>query len=174
MLDINDGVQVILDWIKDNGGWEKNALYVTADHDHYLTLTESFPEILAKLIIRGQTHNITPKNNSNKNPMDAAVEAGVHDDKDKTQTEILNQFSTWTDEDIELVGHFWGPPGSGGNGWGSHSSRPVGLYYMGDDGCVEALEGKPYQVLGREVEGSDEKIDQVHLHACMLKALFGL
>jgi hypothetical protein len=29
-------------------------------------------------------------------------------------------------------------------------------------------------VLGREVEGTTGKIDQMHLHACMLKNLFGL
>lgn len=174
MLDISDSVQVIIDWIMDNGGWEKNSLYVTADHDHYLTLKDNFPEIVAKMIIMGETHNMTPANNSNKNPMSAAVSAGAHEDEDRTQTEILNQYSTWTEEDIELVGHFWGPPGSGGNGWGSHSTRPVGLWYMGDDGCVKALEGKPYQVLGRHVEGSEGKIDEVHLHACMLKNLFGL
>ena len=38
MLDIDDSVAEIMDWIKNNGGYEKNALYVTADHDHYLTL----------------------------------------------------------------------------------------------------------------------------------------
>lgn len=38
MLDIDDSVRVIYDWIMENGGWEKNALYVSADHDHYLTL----------------------------------------------------------------------------------------------------------------------------------------
>ena len=38
MLDIDDSVSEIMKWIKDNGGYEKNALYVTADHDHYLTL----------------------------------------------------------------------------------------------------------------------------------------
>jgi alkaline phosphatase len=27
-----------MDWIGKNGGYGKNALYVTADHDHYLTL----------------------------------------------------------------------------------------------------------------------------------------
>jgi alkaline phosphatase len=38
MLDIDDSVSEIMDWIGKNGGYEKNALYVTADHDHYLTL----------------------------------------------------------------------------------------------------------------------------------------
>ena len=38
MLDIDEGVSEIMAWIDANGGYEKNALYVTADHDHYLTL----------------------------------------------------------------------------------------------------------------------------------------
>lgn len=38
MLDIDDSVAEIMSWIDENGGYEKNALYVTADHDHYLTL----------------------------------------------------------------------------------------------------------------------------------------
>lgn len=32
MLDIDESVKAIIDWITANGGWEKNALYVTADH----------------------------------------------------------------------------------------------------------------------------------------------
>lgn len=44
----------------------------------------------------------------------------------------------------------------------------------GDDGCLEALVGKGYRVLGHEVEGSSGKVDEVHVHACMMKALFGL
>ena len=38
MLDIDDSVAEIMAWIDANGGYEKKALYVTADHDHYLTL----------------------------------------------------------------------------------------------------------------------------------------
>lgn len=38
MLDIDEGVAEIMAWIDANGGYEKNAIYVTADHDHYLTL----------------------------------------------------------------------------------------------------------------------------------------
>ena len=173
MLDIDEGVSEIINWIQSNGGWEKNALYVTADHDHYLTLNDDFPELLAKYIIAGQSRDITPRNNTNTNPMSAAVTAGYHL-TNRTQLDILDDFRTWTDQDIRNVGHFWGARGTGGNGWGSHTMRPVPLFYKGDNGCVNALTGKGYQVLGREVAGSPGKIDQVHLHACMLKALFGL
>lgn len=173
MLDISDGVQVILDWIDGHGGFAKNALYVTADHDHYLTLMDHFPEVLANLLIDGKSHLITPKNNSNVNPWDAAIAAGRHEDDSKDQVEDLSDFSTWTDEDTWAVGHFFGPRGSGGNGWGSHSTRPVPLFYAGDDGCLDALLGKGYQVEGRDVAGSPGKVDQVHLHACMQKHLLG-
>lgn len=174
MLDINDGVQVMLDWIAENGGWEKNALFVTADHDHYLTLKSNFPEAVANFLINGESHKITPQNNSNVNPWSVGTSAGRHEDDSKSVTEHIADFSTWTDEDIENVAHFWGSIGSGGNGWGSHSTRPIPIHYAGDDGCIAALEGKPYRILGKEVAGADGKIDQVHVHACMMKLLFGL
>ena len=173
MFDIDDTVNEIIKWIGANGGWARNSLYVTADHDHYLTLLPDFPERLAKLIIAGRSNEITPLNNSNANPQDLAVQAGRHQDN-KTQVEDLKAFSTWTDQDILNVGHFWGPRGSGGNGWGSHTQRPVPLYYQGDDSCIERMTGKPYQVLGRTVAGSPGKVDQTHIHACMLRNLFGL
>lgn len=46
MNDFDQAVQTTLDWIEQNGGFEENQLIVTADHDHYLTLTEDFPELL--------------------------------------------------------------------------------------------------------------------------------
>lgn len=141
MLDIDDSVKVMIDWIAENGGWEKNALYVTADHDHYLTLNDQFPEALAHFIIEGETYKMTPENNSNKNPWEAAIEKGRHDDGTQSTSEHIQDFATWTPEDVEAVGHFWGPRAAGGNGWGSHSTRPVPLFYAGDDGCVEALKG---------------------------------
>ena len=57
---------------------------------------------------------------------------------------------------------------------GSHSARPIVNYHGGDDGCLEAFTGKGYRVLGRDVEGTKNKVDQVHVHACMMKSLFGL
>jgi alkaline phosphatase len=173
MFDIDDTVGEIIKWVGANGGWSKNALYVTADHDHYLTLLPDFPERLAKLIVAGKSNEITPLNNSNSNPQDLAVQAGRYQDN-LTQIEDLKSFSTWSDLDIATVGHFWGPRGSGGNGWGSHTTRPVPLFYQGDDACIEQMTGKPYQVLGRTVAGVPGKIDQTHLHACMLRNLFGL
>ena len=153
MLDIDDSVREIMNWIDANGGYEENALYVTADHDHYLTLEPSFPEALANFIIEGMSKDITPKNHSNVNPWSTAINANRHEDDSKSQVEHIRDFTTWTAEDLENVQHFWGARGSGGNGWGSHSTRPVPLYYGGDDGCIEQLTGKGFQVVGRQVEG---------------------
>ena len=118
--------------------------------------------------------NSSPFNNSNRNAWSTAVAGGRHEDDSKSQTEHLADFSTWTEEELEQVGHFWGPRGSGGNGWGSHSSRPIPISYGGDDGCLEQLMGAPYRVVGKEVPGTPNKVDQVHVHACMYKNLFGL
>lgn len=175
MLDIDDSVRVIMDWIDANGGYEKNALYVTADHDHYLTLNDHFPEALATFMAAGDSHLITPFNNTNQNAWSNAINGGLHEDTmGKSQTELLDIMSTWSDKELEMVAHFWGPRGSGGNGWGSHSTRPVPMSYAGDDGCIEALLGAPYRVVGKEVAGSPGKVDQVHVHACMKKHLFGI
>ena len=174
MLDVSDSTQVMLDWIKANGGWAKNALYVTADHDHYLTLNDDFPERVATHLINGESHRMTPRSNTNVNPWSVAINAGRHKVPSKSQIEHIKDFATWTEADIKDAGHFWGAEGSGGNGWGSHSTRPVPLFYAGDDGCVEKMTGKGFEVLGREVKGIEGKVDQAHLHGCMMRALFGL
>lgn len=46
MFSFDDAVQTTIDWIEKNGGWKKNVLIVTADHDHYLTLNDNFPQLL--------------------------------------------------------------------------------------------------------------------------------
>ena len=162
VLDMDDSVRVILDWISTHGGWEKNALYVTSDHDHYLTLESNFPKVLAYLLIDGDSHNITPKNNTGIGAWDVAIQAGRHKDDGKSQVEHIREFTTWSEEDIESVGHFWGPRGGGGNAYSSHTTRPVPLSFMGDGGCIEQLTGSGYQVVGRRVEGRKNKIDHVH------------
>lgn len=139
-----------------------------------MTLEDDFPEALANFIIAGESHKITPENNSDNNPWDEAISEGRHEDDSKTQVEHIKDFTTWTEADVTEVAHFWGVRGSGGNAWGSHSTRPVPVFYGGDDDCIEQLTGKGFRVLGREVQGTEGKIDQMHLHACMLRSLFGL
>ncbi len=40
----DDAIRTIAHWVEGNGGWDDTALIVTADHGHYLTLTQ--PEAL--------------------------------------------------------------------------------------------------------------------------------
>ncbi|GJD20573.1 alkaline phosphatase [Rivularia sp. IAM M-261] len=47
MNSFDKAVQTTINWINQNGGWQKNLLLVTADHDHYLTLNPEFPQLLA-------------------------------------------------------------------------------------------------------------------------------
>jgi alkaline phosphatase len=165
MLDIDEGVGEIIDWINNNGGWDRNALYVTADHDHYLTLKPSFPERLANLLIDGMSHQITPNQ---------TIGSGYATHSFNGAQTPLSQLSTWARTDIDDAGHFWGVEDDGGNAWDSHTMRPVPVSYQGDtDNCIASLKSKGYNVLGKKVAGSPNKIDQVHLHACMLKALMG-
>ncbi len=46
MNDFDKSVQAVIDWVGKKGGWRKNLLIVTADHDHYLTLNDNFPQLL--------------------------------------------------------------------------------------------------------------------------------
>jgi alkaline phosphatase len=46
VFSFDDAVKTTIDWVGKNGGWSKNVLIVTADHDHYLTLGDKFPALL--------------------------------------------------------------------------------------------------------------------------------
>jgi alkaline phosphatase len=47
VLEFDLAVENVMNWIKDHGGFEENLLIVTADHDHYLTLNDNYPELVA-------------------------------------------------------------------------------------------------------------------------------
>ena len=47
-LDFDKSVGSVIDWIGKNGGWAENQLIITADHDHYLTLNNDFPDLVRK------------------------------------------------------------------------------------------------------------------------------
>jgi alkaline phosphatase len=55
--DFDKAVGTTIDWIKKNGGWEKNLLIITADHDHHLTLNPNFPELLKRFGAEDLTYN---------------------------------------------------------------------------------------------------------------------
>jgi hypothetical protein len=72
-----------------------------------LTLADHFPEALARLLIAGESHKLTPLNNSDTNTMDFVVDSGVYADtskrQSKSQTEHLADFATWSQEELDMV-----------------------------------------------------------------------
>lgn len=46
MNSFDAAIESTINWINNNGGFEENLLIVTADHDHYFTLTDNFPQLL--------------------------------------------------------------------------------------------------------------------------------
>ncbi|MDJ0553678.1 MAG: alkaline phosphatase [Microcoleaceae cyanobacterium MO_207.B10] len=136
-LDISDTVRTTHEWILENGGYEENLLMVTADHDHYLTLLDNFPELLANSLLEDGGESITPAFRG-----------------------------SWEEDSAIEVGHFWGTDISDGDQWGTHTSRPVPLYYQGpeaDEANVESLKGTGYTAYGKYVPGVSDFIDQVHI-----------
>ncbi len=57
VIAFDNAVKTTIDWIGKNGGWEKNSLIVTADHDHYVTLNNNFPQLLASNGAEALTYN---------------------------------------------------------------------------------------------------------------------
>ena len=100
--DFDQAVQTTMNWIKNNGGWSKNLLIVTADHDHYLTLN---PDFSAKLTAQDPATSDGLKFNAKD------ITFGKHNPKD--------------------AAHFWGSDPTQKYNWGSHSRRPVPVYYQG-------------------------------------------
>ena len=136
LKDFDESVEVVEDWVEDNGGWSENLLIVTADHDHYLTLNDDFPELLADELLLG--------------------EGG----------------ETLTTADVAEAGHFWGSDETVKNGWATHTSRPVPVYYQGADSeLIAEFEGSGYEAYGTEVEGVGTYIDQVHLGNVQITAV---
>ena len=46
MRSFDTAVSEVINWVGQNGGWKKNVLIVTADHDHYLTLNENYAQLV--------------------------------------------------------------------------------------------------------------------------------
>ena len=136
LKDFDESVATVDAWIQDNGGYEENLLIVTADHDHYLTLNDDFPELLADSLLTGEGGD------------------------------------ELTTGDVLESGHFWGSDETVKNGWGTHTSRPVPVYYQGADSeLITQFEGSGYEAYGTEVEGVGTYIDQVHLGEVQLEAI---
>ncbi|WP_107667994.1 alkaline phosphatase [Cyanothece sp. BG0011] len=141
LKDFNDSVRSVQEWIAQNGGFEENLLIVTADHDHYLTLNDNFPEVVAQELLLGE----------------GGLNLTMNDDPNES-------------------GHFWGSDETVKYGWGTHTSRPVPVYFQGpesDAAFLEGFLGEGYEAYGTEVEGVGTYIDQVHLGLAQLNALSG-
>lgn len=136
LRDFDESVAEVDTWIQENGGYEENLLIVTADHDHYLTLNDDFPELLADALLTGEGGD------------------------------------ELTTGDVAETGHFWGSDETVKNGWATHTSRPVPVYYQGADSeLIAGFEGSGYQAYGTQVEGVGTYIDQVHLGSVQLEAI---
>ncbi|MEH2448561.1 MAG: alkaline phosphatase [Nostoc sp.] len=103
MNDFDKAVQEVITWINNHGGWSKNLLLVTADHDHYLTLNNDF---VSKL-----TPNPDPNQSKGLKYNAKDITFNKHNSKD--------------------AGHFWGSDPNYKYLWGSHSRRIVPIYYQG-------------------------------------------
>jgi alkaline phosphatase len=132
MFDFDRAVGSTIDWIQNNGGWEKNLLIVTADHDHYLTLNPNFADLLATQGAEALTAALDPAS----------------------------------------AGHYWGANANTKFGWGSHTNRPVPVYYQGpgSEFLNDAI-GTGYQSYGFNVPGISGLVDQVHIYQTQAAAL---
>jgi len=126
--DLNDVTTTVTDWVQRNGGWEENLVMVTADHDHYLTLLPNYPKEIAESILASKAGDNEASEGGNKGY-----------DINLTPTLTRSGTSQWVTGDAEKVGHFWGTTttlkdGSTGigDGWWTHTQRPVPIYYQGE------------------------------------------
>ncbi len=135
VLDFDKAVGVAMKWIERNGGWQKNVLIVTADHDHYLTLYPNFPELL--------------------------------------RTKGAKALTYGSETDSASVGHSFGSIPEDKYGWGSHTRRPVPVYYQGRPFKLDKYIGKGYKNYGFDVPGVPNAVDQVHIYKAMYEAITG-
>ncbi len=148
MNDFDRSVQTTIDWINRNGGFSRNLLIVTADHDHYLTLNPDFASRLTA--------------------QDPATSRGLR----------FNALDiTYNRHNPAQAGHFFGSDPTQKYNWGSHSRRPVPVYFQGVGSEVLT------RFLGQEVRFTDSTgstysvpgvrglIDQSHIFQAMRAAV---
>lgn len=167
--DFNESVEVVKDWIANNGGFEENLLIVTADHDHYFTLLDNFPEVLAQDLLLGDgglslTEDGAPFNEELGKSLGDAEASGHFWGSDFTVND--NGTPDDTSDDITVVEDKYA--------WGRHTNRPVPVYFEGpqdDVDFVNGFLGEGYEAYGEEVAGVGTYVDQVHLGVAQLEAL---
>ena len=151
--DFADSVGVVQDWIAENGGYEENLLIVTADHDHYFTLNEDFPELLRN---KG-AEALTTAVDKNGNPI-------LETNEDGEVVKVDN-------EDPTASGHYWGSDPNEKYGWDTHTTRPVPVYSqgVGSDYLNDAT-GTGFESYGQQVPGINGLVDQVHIGQAQFNA----
>ncbi len=147
MNDFDKAVQTTINWINNNGGWSKNLLIVTADHDHYLTLNPDFPSKLTA--------------------QDPNVSGGL---KFNAKDITFNQHLPAN------AGHFWGSDPTQKYLWGSHSQRIVPVYYQGaSSSTLTRFLGQGFQMTDSSgtysVPGVRGVVDQSQIFQAMKTAL---
>jgi alkaline phosphatase len=168
--DLNDVTTTVTDWVQRNGGWEENLVMVTADHDHYLTLLPNYPKEIAESILASKAGNNEVVEGGNKGY-----------DINLTPTLTRSGTSQWISGDAENVGHFWGTTttlkdGSTGigDGWWTHTQRPVPIYYKGEGSeVVEQFVSTGIEAYGTIINGVPGMIDQAHVSHAMEAILLG-
>ena len=147
-LDFDRSVGTVINWIRAHGGWERNQLIVTADHDHYLTLNDDFPDKLRSQGAKGLTD------------VDTAVEAGHYWG---SQPVVAN------DKDGKELAE------TGKYGWGNHSNRPVPIYYQGfaSDVLTKSI-GQGFKLYDNDIPGIPGLTDEVHIYRTQLAAVNGV
>jgi alkaline phosphatase len=144
-LDFDRTVGTVIDWIKAHGGWERNQLIVTADHDHYFTLNDDFPDRLR----RQSAQNLTD--------VDTAIEAGHY----------------WGSQPVvakDAAGKELSETGK--YGWGNHSNRPVPVYYQGYAANVLTKSiGQGFKLYDNDIPGIPGLTDQIHIYQTQLAAV---
>ncbi len=158
-LDFADSVEVVQDWIAENGGYEENLLIVTADHDHYFTLNEDFPELLREKGAEALTTSVDDDGNVLATEVD---QAGV----------ALEEPQKVDNLDPDASGHYWGSNPDVKVGWSHHTTIPVPVYYQGAGSeYLDNSVGEGFEQYGFEVPGVEGLIDQVHIAQAQFAAL---
>lgn len=148
VLDFDRSVGTVIRWINTHGGWERNQLIVTADHDHYFTLNDDFPTRLRRQGAKALTD------------VDTAVESGHY----------------WGSQPVVLKDATGKElPETGKYGWGSHTNLPVPVYYQGfaADVLTKSV-GQGFKLYDTDIPGIPGLTDQVHIYRTQLAAVKGL
>ena len=144
-LDFDRSVGTVIKWIENHGGWERNQLIVTADHDHYFTLNDDFPDRLR----RQGAKRLTASN--------TATDAGHY----------------WGSQPVvakDAAGKELAETGK--YGWGNHTNRPIPVYYQGyaADVLTKSI-GQGFKLYDNDIPGIPGLTDQIHIYQTQLAAV---